>query len=128
MLQNIYTLTEDFFCKSPCYCKGTAPPLVTGLQWEADYTLSTADPKWLVNNFQECTSSVESAFSDYEISVSDLTSTVFGFFKDLEEKFQCAGICYTYKIYVYSDVTQGAPINSCREGFEEEWNCKTLTL
>ena len=60
--------------------------------------------------------------------MSDLIDTVFGFFKDLEEKFQCAGICYTYKIYVYSDVTQGAPVNSCREGFEEEWNSKEFVL
>ena len=128
MLQNIYTLTEDYFCKDPCYCKGTPPPGVTGLVWEADYTVSTSDPKFLVSSFSECTTQVEAAFADYEISVSDLTGTVFDFFKDLEEKFNCAGICYTYQIYVYSDVTQGAPTANCREGFEEEWNSKACAL
>ncbi len=52
---------------------------------------------------------------------------VYGYLGDVEEEFDCSGVCTKKGIYYFSDVTRGQPTDSCKASLKGKWLSRNVT-
>lgn len=111
----LYTNADSFYCvaSNGCVCYSTT---IVGAGYTSTNSSST------VTNVQQCTSYLEAAYADYGISFDDISSLqeYLGYFGDIEEQFDCSGICTLQAKYYFSDINNGVPGKLCFDSIKDD--------
>lgn len=121
VFSSLYETADTIFCvttSSGCVCYLSHVP-VGGERASGTYISS---PSPTVNNVQECSAFIESAFAEYGIDfdgVSEIQEYL-DYFGDIEDAYSCSGICTYQSIYYFSDSNGGAPDKECKKSITDD--------
>jgi hypothetical protein len=124
---------DDIMCTDDCPCQMDPDLVVSYSQLGVDVVLGSAEN---VETCDPCSTMPTSSSSSVDCQSSDeLVDKYFsndeqGYFsllEWLENKFDCSGICYPATFYLFSDVNNGLPEDSCMDSLKT-WLKEQLLL
>ena len=75
-----------------------------------------------ITKVQECTDYLEDTFEDYNIDLGTLDDIIeyLDYFGEIEDWYECSGICNYQSVYYFSDTLNGAPEEACWESIKDD--------
>jgi hypothetical protein len=113
--RELYLNADTFYCVAVngCECYST---IHTGVGFTTTNTSAT------VTNAQGCTAYLETAYADYGVDLDGEGGIVeyLDYFGDIEDEFNCSGMCVLQTKYYFSDINNGIPEKVCLDSIKDD--------
>lgn len=118
----LYSNADSLYCVSSasgCVCN----PITHVVDPSAQRTsYVTTGGVGAINNVQGCTAHLAAAYADYGIDFDDISEITeyLDYFGDIEDHYDCSGICNLQGVFYFHDVTAGGPGGKCETKIKDE--------
>ena len=116
-MNELYSTSDSFYCVAPpsgcsCYLSHNA-----GTSPRSYYSTSPT-----IYNVQDCTAYLAAAYANYGVSFDDINEIIeyLDYFGEIEDEYNCSGICSMLNVYYFSNSNNGQPEKKCQAAITDD--------